>query len=857
MDDHSDVIMDYYEEISSFSSLIEVLGNLPDYIAEEYVFDVERRNVFRGVLDVVERGDKALIVGMSGCGKTALLAMILAELLKRGIKIGRIKEGSSIGSEHLSKGIILFYDDLNRLDEPTLMGLSKTRMWVATLREEEYPLLAKRVPEVFQQVEIFRISPMQKKDLEIILERYSNREGITISREAQKAIIRRALIQKDRGLPQFIWLVIRDARIRGITKITRTFVREIPKSVVAYIETIILRAIRDADWEDKVATLALLMFMADAPGYAVEDELIYELYELMTGKSGGKALANIVRYLARSQGKLKIPHDSWVDVLRKPDLLKYEVSRARKKYKELKGLLGRVLDRMRAKGIETRPISRTVLWLEAKRIARELESSKEKIDIIVSPKITAPVISLIDCAREYIQKRLFVDKNEVPEHLRESIRALVKMGEIFEGEKYYYQKEYWTKLLATIKDILNKKGTVSLMFIRSKADPQDVLKVLRPPEYHIAGEYIVTRKWLEEKIIEITKLIGRIHLEDIAQTLKITADIARDIAGKTGKIILQYGELWYKDYYIEKLLEAKKLRKLGYTLEEIEKLVGIKIRGDLGSPCMQWQGFIIDKERCVAERIKGKISVLRILAKITVIYAIIKLIIKFTLRQFIESLISMSCIPEILRLITIGYMNLPMTETILFIWALMLSLGLLRTPEKIDFRYHYLDNSAEDSALIISAVVLISILGFLGYDLGGILGAFAGFLGGIFIGWLLGFIVVAIIEPFTENLIVDSKFLANVESISFICLFTIWLFDFPLWVLLASTIIALSNIIGAGENMLREFTKSYLKENFCLDNSVISLILGKKHISGKYLNRLFTEQEYKIFRKPLRICKIE
>ena len=566
--------MIYFDEMRDFASILETLGNLPNYLVEEFIYDEERKTIIKEAINTIHSGGKVIITGKSGCGKTALMAVILALVLKTGKKVGVIKEGASIGKEHIDMGVILFYDDLNKLDEQTLIGLAKTRSWIATLREEEYPNIARRAPEIFQETTILKINPMRKSNLEKMLERYSYREGIIVQPLAKQAIIEKALIDKERGLPQYIWLVIRDARIRGITQITQEFVREIPRSILSYTETIIARAIGDAEWEDKVTTLAILMMMADAPGYAMEEELIYELYELSTGKSGSQALANIARYLVRSGGKLKIPHDSWIDVLRKPDIIKYEAARARKRYEELKELMGVALERIRIKKGKAEQALQTVLATETKRILRELEEAKEEIVIERPREMTIPTATPIDMAREYIRRNPYVKKDAIPRHLKEPIIALAKMGEIVEGKKHYYHREYWEKIVKKIANILDQGKTIAINKITPIANPSDIIRELKA---YIVGQYIISRKWLQQKIVDTIKLTGKITTEQLAKTLKVTQSAVLEISMQTPEAIIIGKEIWYKPYYKQKINEVKKLRKLGYTRQQIIRLTGVDI----------------------------------------------------------------------------------------------------------------------------------------------------------------------------------------------------------------------------------------------------------------------------------------
>jgi len=854
--------MNYFDEIEDITAIIEALGNLPNYLLEEFIYDEERKAAIKEAISTLNAGGRVIITGRSGCGKTALMAIILTCMLKSGRRVGILRENAPIGNKHLSTGVILFYDDLNKLDKQILVGLARTRKWIATLREEEYTNIAKRVPEIFEQTKMIRISPMKREHLEKMLERYSYREGIVVQPTAKQAIIEKSLIDKKRGLPQYIWLVIRDARIRGITQITPEFVREIPKSILSYTETIIARAIGDAEWEDKITTLAILMMMADAPGYAMDEELIYELYELATGKSGSQALANIARYLVRSGGKLKIPHDSWVDVLKKPDILKYEVARARKKYEEMRKLMGLALERIRAKRGKAEQALKTILASETRRILRELEETTEEVMVERPEAIAIPTATPIDVAREYIQKNPYVRKDAVPKHLEEPIKALVKMDEIIEGREHYYHHEYWRKIVKRIESILAQGKTIPISKITPIADPKDIIDALRA---YIVGQYIVSKKWLQQKIVETTKLAGKIAIEQLAQTLRTSQQIIQEASQQNPEVIVINEEIWYKPYYEQKLQEAQKLKELGYRSEKIKQLTGIDITkfkapsaSKIRISCQRWQDYIAYKKQCIKPRliliqiITGLITVATLLL---IIYHIISPQIHYIMIYYIIDPQLWAVLPKEHEMIIL------LLSRIACVLGITINVGAIIAPIKIRLTKRWSEGKTGQSLAKIVGEALSMILGvvlgmifgssigwLLGRTFGWFLGVILGAIFGSSIGWLLGRLVgIACGGDFS---LIFGQFFGGLFGglLGGFIISWIWLLPLPIWLLYGLMGFCLEYLHRVINNFWRDFALAYFVEEDTLDRSTISSILGRimDTEDAEYFHGLFARWGFEI-----------
>ena len=319
--------MSYYRLIRSIDELVGEIGllRLPKYIFDVYVFDESRSLALRHSLDSLSRGDNVLITGYAGVGKTALMAIIIKNLLERGYKIGHILEGvTSIGNDHVERGVVVFYDDIPRMNKNALRSIIFNRVTgiLATARIEEFDQLRKKlgvaVEDVFRVYEIHKLSD---KRLTEILNKYAQAEGIIIDEEAIPLVIRKA-----ENLPVYIWQVIRDLKIKGLTTLTAEIAKRIPKGMLNYVEDI-LWSILDMHPERHAVLLALLI-ISDLPKYEVNIDLFYAIFcEALSIIRNEKisipqAILNelfgkILRYIVKIDPyTYKLPHDSWGDVLK-------------------------------------------------------------------------------------------------------------------------------------------------------------------------------------------------------------------------------------------------------------------------------------------------------------------------------------------------------------------------------------------------------------------------------------------------------------------------------------------------------------------------------------------------------------
>lgn len=396
--------INYAVELRSWNELVKNL-NLPEYLRDVFIEDYQRREAIRNSIEALALGGRIILTGVMGSGKTALLAMICWYLMQRGYKIYFLKENKIPTNEHLRHGGILLYDDLPKLPKELLATLHKIDGFIATVRKEDIHKLERIAPKLLDNSKIIEIPEMSKENLEKMLERYAIKSGIIVTPEAKKIIVKKALTRENKGLPQFIWLVIWDAMIEGKKQITREYARRIPDRIYDYIESIIWRCIKDAKFEERVAILTILRIMIDYPGYLIEKRIIHEIHEKLLGRRRGEALSNIMRYLRTLDSLVGIPHDSWVDIIlgkirvrRFPE----ELEEAHEKYKE-------ILE-------SNKPYRRTITTKLMKYLERLLtigvEERTQILRIQVRPRQTEPEIKILK------EVKVKLGEKEKPEYIK-------------------------------------------------------------------------------------------------------------------------------------------------------------------------------------------------------------------------------------------------------------------------------------------------------------------------------------------------------------------------------------------------------------------------------------------------------
>ncbi len=316
----------YYYVLRSLDELVGESGilRLPSYIFDIFVFDDERLNVLRGSQRVLTSGGRVLITGYAGTGKTALMAMILKNMLESGYGIGYILEDTLvIGRDHEEEGVVIFYDDISRMNKTALRSLqvNDVGLLIGTIRTEEIGILEKKlgnpVGEVF---EVFRINPMSTESLRQILFRMADKENISVNDDAVDIVISKA-----GSLPIYIWQVMRDLKMNRQYVLDREFAEKIPQGMLEYVDNILWRILDDH--EEKYEILLTLRILADMPNHEMHQDLFNAVFIIAKERIHGgeieirRALLSdifdqVTRYLLKTRYySFRLPHDSWADVL--------------------------------------------------------------------------------------------------------------------------------------------------------------------------------------------------------------------------------------------------------------------------------------------------------------------------------------------------------------------------------------------------------------------------------------------------------------------------------------------------------------------------------------------------------------
>ena len=312
---------------------------LPAYIDRVIVLDNDRKNVIRRTIEALLSGRNVLIVGEPGVGKTTILYVVWKELRGRGIKTCFVPIGASILPDF--DGIV-FMDDLTGNYEQLISQIPTLRRGVilATARIGELhrvrEILRRSLRELDDIFLVVEVRPFRSRDdLRELTLKHLDENGLKL--EDGDAVLE-AIIEKSEGYPIFIFLLVNEAKNRGLSRITMDYVRTIPKGITKYVETILTRIIRGVPQyhhDRNTQDLSLLLAIYLASKYIIGPmhiDLLRELYIVSYARLAGikpekvpeslrirNPMSDFVKHLVRVGRYLyTFPHRVWSFVIENP-----------------------------------------------------------------------------------------------------------------------------------------------------------------------------------------------------------------------------------------------------------------------------------------------------------------------------------------------------------------------------------------------------------------------------------------------------------------------------------------------------------------------------------------------------------
>ena len=568
----------YYDVVTSLDELLGYEGilRLPPYLPKVFVMDDARRSAIDVAKKYLDSGQNVLLIGEPGTGKTALMFIILAEL-KKSMKIAYILEGAtSIGKKHEEEGIVLFYDDIPRMNRDALRSIMKNRvrMILATARKEELEFL-KRVTgiDLLKEFGAIEVPPMSKEKLREMLLRYVAEEAIRIAdKEAVDEVI-----EKAGGLPVYIWQVIRELRIRK-EPLTLGFAKTIPQGMLDYIDDILWRTL--GGQPERYEALITLLCMTDFIKYAVHQDLYNYIYlrakELRTKRRVtldeimlDETLEAISRYLARESAtySFRLPHDSWADVLRGKSRgpMASEISKINMVFPKRKRI-SIVLEAARRAWSETLEEAEDIFRKDAFKNNIVLNLGKEAWNDIqkrTTPETlpTAPIPTKLEAITSITGltdplkglKQQLADVGVAPKKIiakglgisEAELESLIDIADfVIESKRkgFIYHKDYYNKAIQTATNQLKTRGWIRIEETAKslKIFPEDLTNELK------RRGYLTTKNtaWNLQKIVEILQQHKIITTQIIQQKIHAKLETIREILEK-----IAYRSLKKDHYY--------------------------------------------------------------------------------------------------------------------------------------------------------------------------------------------------------------------------------------------------------------------------------------------------------------------
>ncbi|MEX2690777.1 MAG: hypothetical protein Q6351_010730 [Candidatus Njordarchaeum guaymaensis] len=552
----------YYRIIRSLSELLGDAGllRLPAYLPEVFVSDKSRLNAIETAINILSRGKNVLIEGAPGTGKTASMFIILKKLMKQ-YRIGFIKEGVlSIGNDHIDEGIILFYDDLPRMNSSALRSIIKNRVTgiIATARSEEVGIV-RRVHgiDLYEHFEAIKIPPLDANKIREMLIKYLDMEAIrVVDKEAIDTIV-----QKAQGLPVYVWQIIRELKIKR-ENLTLEFAKTIPRGMLDYIDNILWRLLGGK--AERYEVLLTLLIITDFARYSVHQDLYTYIY--MAAKElriknkvtiediiMDRVIEDTSRYLAREGATyaFRLPHDSWADVLKgksngpmAPEISKINtlydkdkrrkivIKAARRAWHEA---IKNADDQIRVEAFKNN--IRVNLEEEIlEDIIRHPPSIKSDEKIVSENETAALAMGSLEILRTNLSIAGMAPINMLAKKIgvsEDEIRNLLELADFYMPSKrkgFIYYKDHYLTAIKKAEDIINKLGTLDINTLveQIKVFREDLMEYLSN-KYIIIDNKIYTRSYIEQLIDKELKEKQCIDLKKLADRLKLPQRLLQEI----------------------------------------------------------------------------------------------------------------------------------------------------------------------------------------------------------------------------------------------------------------------------------------------------------------------------------------
>lgn len=326
-----DRVSGYLDELEGFVTYYRVPKSIDEVIAEFrlprewtnekdfeslFIMDDRLREAYNKILNNI--GEKIIIVGRPGVGKTALMFKVWKDLSKM-FNTGILLPNVPIRRLHEEYGVILFYDDLPRIGDAALKTLVGVKNIIATAREHEFNEMLRRYPKLRGEFVVVRLTEASGDFLKTMLIKYLENAGIDYEEEAIKLAV-----EKARGAPIYLYHLYKELKAKkleeGHAKLTVAIAKAIPEGTREYVGEILANVLRKA--KGKYGILLALKSMTLTRTGAIHDAHFSTLYELSSDKMGEErdwdaftSIHDILDYNPEEM-TLRFPHDSWIDVLK-------------------------------------------------------------------------------------------------------------------------------------------------------------------------------------------------------------------------------------------------------------------------------------------------------------------------------------------------------------------------------------------------------------------------------------------------------------------------------------------------------------------------------------------------------------